>query len=61
MISACMLIQLLIVNAQTSAGPRRVMLKAVVLILFSGTKPGVDAMRVASGTERNEDKDEEKV
>jgi len=37
------------------------MLKAVVLILFSGTKPGVDAMRVASGTERNEDNDEEKV
>ena len=50
MISACLLIQLTFVYFQ---GSRRVMVKEV-LIALSGTKPGVDAMRVASDTEKNE-------
>ena len=53
MISACLLTQLWMVYLQTSAGPRRVMMKEIMIVL-SGVKPGVDAMRVASGTEMNE-------
>ena len=37
----------------TSRGPRRVMV-VEMLIVVSGTKPGVDAMRVASGAEQSE-------
>ena len=53
MISACLLLQLYLVYLQTSRGPRRVMIKEMLIVL-SGTKPGVDAMRVASGAEPNE-------
>jgi len=53
MISACLLSQLLVVFAQTRRGPRRVMVKEMLIVL-SGIKPGVDAMRVASGAEQNE-------
>jgi len=53
MISACLLIQLFAVFVQTSGGPRRVIVKEMLIVL-SGTKPGVDAMRVASGAEQNE-------
>jgi len=53
MIGMCLLLQLGLVYAQTSTGPRRVMAKEMLIVL-SGTKPGVDAMRVASGTEQNE-------
>ena len=53
MISACLLLQLCLVFVQTSGGPRRVMVKEMLIVL-SGIKPGVDAMRVASGAERSE-------
>ena len=53
MISACLLVQLWMVYMQTSGGPRRVMVKEILIVL-SGIKPGVDAMRVASGAEQNE-------
>jgi len=44
MIGACLLIQSWLVYQQTSGGPRRVMM-VEILIVLSGTKPGVDAMR----------------
>jgi len=53
MICLCLLFQLWIVHAQTSGGPRSVMVKEMLIVL-SVTKPGVDAMRVASGAEKNE-------
>ena len=53
MISKCLFIQLITVYAQTSRGPRRLMVKEMIIVL-SGTKPGVDAMRVASGAEKIE-------
>ena len=52
MISACLLIQLL-TYVQTNGGPRRVMVKEMLIVL-SGVKPGVDSMRVASGAEQSE-------
>jgi len=53
MITACLLMQVWVVYSQASGGPRRVMVKEKLIVL-SGTKPGVDAMRVASGVEQNE-------
>jgi len=53
MISTCLLSQLLVVFVQTSRGLRRVMVTEMLIVL-SGIKPGVDAMRLASGAEQNE-------
>jgi hypothetical protein len=51
MVGLCLLGQLFLVWAQTHKGPRRVMLKEM-LIALSGMKPGIDAKRVADGNER---------
>jgi hypothetical protein len=50
MVGLCFLGQLLIVWAQARKGPRRVMLKEMLIVL-SGMKPGIDAKRVAEGNE----------
>jgi len=50
MISACLLLQLMVVYLQTSGGSRCFMVKESLIVL-SGTKPGVDGMRVASGAD----------
>ena len=52
MVGLCLLIQLLIVCAQTHKGPRRVMLKEMLIVL-SGLKPGFDAYQVAKGAEQS--------
>ncbi|GMI41293.1 hypothetical protein TeGR_g7447 [Tetraparma gracilis] len=53
MVGLCLLGQLFLVWVQTHKGPRRVMLKEMLIVL-SGMKPGIDAKRVADGNERNE-------
>jgi hypothetical protein len=53
MVGSCMLGQLLMVFVQTHKGPRRVMLKEMLIVL-SGVAPGVHAMRVANGAEQTE-------
>jgi hypothetical protein len=53
MVGLCLLTQLLVVWAQTHKGPRRVMLKEILIVL-SGLKPGWDAMNVAAGIEQGE-------
>ena len=53
MVGLCLAFQLLIVWIQTRKGPRRVMLKEMLIVL-SGTKPGIDAKRVADGNELTE-------
>jgi hypothetical protein len=41
----------MILDPENHKGPRRVMLKEMLIVL-SGTKPGIDAKRVADGNER---------
>ena len=53
MVGLCLLLQLFLVWVQTHKGPRRVMLKEMLVVL-SGMKPGIDAMRVAGGNEQAE-------
>jgi hypothetical protein len=53
MVGLCLLFQLVLVWIQAHKGPRRVMLKEMLIVL-SGTAPGVHAMRVARGTEQSE-------
>jgi hypothetical protein len=53
MVGLCLLLQLSLVWVQTRKGPRRVMLKEVLIVL-SGMKPGIDAKRVADGNEKME-------
>jgi hypothetical protein len=53
MVGFCLLGQLSLVLAQTNKGPRRVMLKEMLIVL-SGMKPGIDAKRVAGGNEQVE-------
>jgi hypothetical protein len=53
MVGLCLLMQLYLVWVQTRKGPRRVMLKEMLIVL-SGTAPGVHAMRVANGADRSE-------
>jgi hypothetical protein len=48
MVGLCLLGQLFLVWVQARKGPRRVMLKEMLIVL-SGMKPGIDAMRVAGG------------
>ncbi|GMI27225.1 hypothetical protein TeGR_g1033, partial [Tetraparma gracilis] len=53
MVGVCLLGQQFVVWFQTRKGPRRVMLKEMLIVL-SGMKPGVDAKRVAGGNEKGE-------
>jgi hypothetical protein len=53
MVVLCLLGQLALIWVQTLKGPRLVMLKEMLIVL-SGTKPGVYAMRVAKGNEPTE-------
>ena len=53
MVGLCLLGQLALVWVQNHKGPRRVMLKEMLIVL-SGTKPGIDAKRVADGNEQTE-------
>jgi hypothetical protein len=53
MVGLCLVLQLFVVLGQTRKGPRRVMLKEILIVL-SGTKPGIDAKRVADGNEQAE-------
>jgi hypothetical protein len=53
MVGLCLLIQLALVFVNLRAGPRLVMLKEMLIVL-SGTAPGIHAMRVANGAERSE-------
>jgi hypothetical protein len=53
MVGLCLLGQLLFVWSNTRKGPRRVMLKEM-LVMLSGLAPGIHAMRVANGSERRE-------
>ena len=48
-----MLVQLLIVWAQTTKGPKATMVKDMLYVV-SAVKPGVDAWRVATGQDQNE-------
>jgi hypothetical protein len=52
MVGLCLAFQLLIVWVQTRKGPRRVMLKEMLIVL-SGTKPGWDAVNVVSHSEQS--------
>ncbi|GMI32456.1 hypothetical protein TeGR_g7304 [Tetraparma gracilis] len=51
MVVLCLLFQLVLVHLQHHRGPRHTMIKEM-LIALSGTKPGVDAWRVAKGVEK---------
>jgi hypothetical protein len=53
MVGLCLLLQMLVAWLQTRKGPRRVMLKEMLVVL-SGIAPGIHAMRVANGAERSE-------
>jgi hypothetical protein len=53
MVGLCIVVQLLMVLVQARKAPRRVMLKEMLIVL-SGTAPGVHAMRVARGAEQSE-------
>ncbi|GMI25446.1 hypothetical protein TeGR_g9854 [Tetraparma gracilis] len=48
MVGLCLALQLFLVWFQNRKGPRSVMLREVLIVL-SGTKPGIDAKRVANG------------
>ena len=48
-----MLVQLLIVWAQTTKGPKATMVKDMLYVVWA-VKPGVDAWRVATGQDQNE-------
>ncbi|GMI52212.1 hypothetical protein TeGR_g2169 [Tetraparma gracilis] len=53
MVGLCLLLQLFLVWVQTHKGPRRVMLKEMLIVL-TGIAPGIHAMRVANGNEKLE-------
>jgi hypothetical protein len=53
MVGMCLLSQVGLCWLQTRKGPRHVMLKEMLIVL-SGTAPGVHAMRVANGTDQSE-------
>jgi hypothetical protein len=53
MVGMCLLLQLSIVWMQTHKGPRRVVLREVLIVL-TGLAPGVHAMRVADGNKKSE-------
>jgi hypothetical protein len=53
MVGLCLLGQLALVWVQAHKGPRRVVLKEMLIVL-SGMKPGIDAKRVADGNEQAE-------
>jgi hypothetical protein len=53
MVGLCLLAQLFLVWLQTHKGPKRGMLKEMLIVL-SGMKPGVDAKRVADGNVKAE-------
>ncbi|GMI30122.1 hypothetical protein TeGR_g9758 [Tetraparma gracilis] len=53
MVGLCLLLQLLAVWMLNHKGPRRVVLKEMLIVL-SGMKPGIDAKRVADGNEKAE-------
>jgi hypothetical protein len=53
MVGLCLMLQLLLVFGQTRKGPRRLMLKEMLIVL-SGMKPGWDAMHVANNAEQSE-------
>jgi hypothetical protein len=53
MVGSCLLVQLFVAWVQTHKGPRRVMLKEMLIVL-SGIAPGIHAMRVANGVEQSE-------
>jgi hypothetical protein len=53
MVGLCLLAQFFLVWVQAHKGPRRVMLKEMLIVL-SGMKPGWDAARVANGAEQSE-------
>jgi hypothetical protein len=53
MVGLCILGQLAVVWIQAHKRPRRVMLKEMIIVL-SGTKPGIDAKRVADGNKQAE-------
>jgi hypothetical protein len=53
MVGLCLLGQLLVVWIQAHKGPTHVMLKEMLIVL-SGMKPGIDAMRAANGNEQAE-------
>ena len=51
MVGLCLLLQLILVWFQNHKGPKRVMLKEMLIVL-TGMKPGWDAMHVANGAEQ---------
>jgi hypothetical protein len=53
MVGLCLLGQLLMVLGQTYKAPRRVMIKEMLIVL-TGIAPGIHAMRVANGADRDE-------
>jgi hypothetical protein len=53
MVGLCLLGQVWVCWMQTRKGPRRVMLKEM-LVVVSGLAPGIHAMRVANGAEQSE-------
>jgi hypothetical protein len=53
MVGLCLLGQMFAVFCNTNKGPRRVMLKEMLIVL-SGMKPGIDAKRVADGNKKAE-------
>jgi hypothetical protein len=52
MVGMCLLMQLFLVWVQTHKGPKRVMIKEMLIVL-TGVAPGVHAMRVANGAEKD--------
>jgi hypothetical protein len=53
MVGLCMLVQLSLVWMQNHKGPRRVMLKEMLIVL-TGIAPGIHAMHVANGAQQAE-------
>ena len=53
MVGTCLLFQLILVFIQTRKAPKAKMAKEMLIVL-SGMKPGIDAMRVADGNEQAE-------
>ncbi|GMI32746.1 hypothetical protein TeGR_g738, partial [Tetraparma gracilis] len=53
MVGLCLLLQLWVVYTNTRRGPKLTMLKEMLIVL-SGTAPGIHAMRVANGKEQDE-------
>jgi hypothetical protein len=51
MVGLCLLFQCILVWGQTKKGSKVIMAREMLVVL-SGIKPGIDAMRVANGTEQ---------